>query len=187
MTLATSSDLSIARYATKRTPDRVTLGSEVAAIAKTLGTPLLPWQRQVADVALEMVEDESGLLRPAFREVIFTVPRQSGKTTLLLALELQRALRFATPQRIAYTAQTGWDARRKLIDSGGGTTWKELAVSALPWEVVTVIGPGWASQGTIAANRRSCTLKSLLWVKDAFMPLKRTPVASMRFVPASVT
>lgn len=115
-TLATSSDLSIARYATKRSPDRRSLGGEVAAIAKTLGTPLLPWQRQVADVALEMIEDETGLLVPAFREVIVTVPRQSGKTTLVLALELQRALRFATPQRIAYTAQTGWDARRKLID-----------------------------------------------------------------------
>lgn len=100
------------RYATQRTESRRSLGSEVVAIANTLGTPLLPWQRQVVDVALEV--DSEG--RPYYREIVITVPRQSGKTTLVLALELQRALRWGTPQRIAYTAQTGWDARRKLID-----------------------------------------------------------------------
>lgn len=73
----------------------------------------MPWQRLVADVGLELDAD-TGL--PAFREIVVTVPRQSGKTTLVLAWELQRALRWATAQRCAYTAQTGWDARRKLID-----------------------------------------------------------------------
>jgi hypothetical protein len=48
--------------------------------------------------------------------VIVTVPRQSGKTTLLLALELERALARGGPQRIYYSAQTGWDATRKLLD-----------------------------------------------------------------------
>lgn len=73
----------------------------------------MPWQRLVADVGLEL-DGETGL--PVFREIVVTVPRQSGKTTLVLAWELQRALRWAQPQRCAYTAQTGWDARRKLID-----------------------------------------------------------------------
>lgn len=73
----------------------------------------MPWQRLVADIATE-IEPRTGL--PAYREVVVTVPRQSGKTTLVLALELHRALLWPYSQRIAYTAQTGWDARRKLID-----------------------------------------------------------------------
>ena len=101
------------RFATPRRPERATRGREVAAIAKQLGQPLMPWQQLVADVASE-VDSESGL--PAYREVVVTVPRQSGKTTMVLAYELHRALMWGRPQRIAYTAQTGFDARRKLID-----------------------------------------------------------------------
>jgi hypothetical protein len=71
----------------------------------------MPWQRTVVDVALE---DEGG--RPAYREIVLTIPRQSGKTTLILAVLLHRALRYGSPQRIAYTAQTGHDARQKLLD-----------------------------------------------------------------------
>lgn len=73
----------------------------------------MPWQQLVADVGLEL-DTDTGL--PAYREIVVTVPRQSGKTTLVLGWELQRALRWPTVQRCAYTAQTGWDARRKLID-----------------------------------------------------------------------
>lgn len=72
----------------------------------------MPWQRQVVDVALEIGDD--GL--PAYREVWITVPRQSGKTVLLLALEVERCLSWPGIQRVAYTAQTGWDARKKLLD-----------------------------------------------------------------------
>lgn len=100
-----------ARYATPRTPGRRTLGTAAGRIAAQLGTPFMPWQQQVADVALEL--DERGKL--AFREVILTVPRQSGKTTLLLALILTRAL-GAPKQNIRYGAQTGSDARKKWMD-----------------------------------------------------------------------
>lgn len=72
----------------------------------------MPWQQLVADVALEMNPDGT----PVYRELNVLVPRQCGKTTLMLALELHRALLWGTPQTIGYTAQTGWDARRKLID-----------------------------------------------------------------------
>ena len=101
------------RYATPRTASRDTLGGQVAKIAEKLGTPLMDWQRQVADVALE-ISPSTGL--PAYREVCIAVPRQSGKTTLCLALELHRALSFGRNQLIAYTAQTGFDARKKLMD-----------------------------------------------------------------------
>lgn len=76
----------------------------------------MPWQEQVANVGLELLPDG----RPAYREVTLTVPRQSGKTTLILGWEIQRAIGWAKllgiPQRIAYSAQTGKDAREKLLE-----------------------------------------------------------------------
>lgn len=112
------------RYATRRRPERETFGPRLAEIAKLLGQPLMEWQRLVADVACEMdwidvVDPETGkskpLLVPAYREVIVTVPRQNGKTTLVLSWELDRALMWAKRQRVVYTAQTGTDARKKLL------------------------------------------------------------------------
>lgn len=100
------------RFATPRNPARATLGPRVAQIAAQLGTPLMPWQQYVADVALE-VDDEGYLI---YDEVNLTVPRQSGKTTLLLSVMVQRALGFGQPQRITYTAQTRNAARQKWQD-----------------------------------------------------------------------
>jgi hypothetical protein len=73
----------------------------------------MPWQRHVADVALE-VDPDTGLL--VYREVNLTVPRQSGKTLLLLCAMVHRAQAFGKRQRILYTAQTRNDARKKWED-----------------------------------------------------------------------
>lgn len=73
----------------------------------------MPWQRYITDVATE-VDPATGLL--AYREVIVTVPRQSGKTTAILALSTHRALSFGGRQGISYTAQTRLDARKKWED-----------------------------------------------------------------------
>jgi hypothetical protein len=83
-------------------------------VAKLLGMPLMPWQQHVADVALE-VDPDTGLL--VYREVDLTVPRQSGKTSLLLAVMVHRAQSFGGDQQIKYTAQTRNDARHKWEDS----------------------------------------------------------------------
>lgn len=103
------------RWATRRRPERPTLGGQVAEVARLLGTPLLPWQRYVADVGLE-IDPITGLL--AYREVWFSVMRQSGKTTLALPWEVHRCISptWDGPQRVAYTAQTGWEAQKKLIE-----------------------------------------------------------------------
>lgn len=101
------------RFSTPRHPDRDTMGPQVAKVAQALGTPLMPWQQHVADVALE-IDPETGRL--AYRELVLTVPRQSGKTTLILALAVHRAIGFGQPQRITYTAQTRQDARNKWED-----------------------------------------------------------------------
>jgi hypothetical protein len=75
----------------------------------------MPWQQQIADVGLEF-EMVDGIIVPFYREVVVTVPRQNGKTTLTLGWEFQRAVGWRTPQAIAYTAQTGKDAREKLVN-----------------------------------------------------------------------
>lgn len=101
------------RWSTPRSPDRLTYGAKASFVAERLGLPLMPWQQHVADVALE-VDPATGRL--AYRRVVLCVPRQSGKTTLLLALMLTRALAMGERQRIVYTAQTGSDAREKWQD-----------------------------------------------------------------------
>lgn len=73
----------------------------------------MPWQQLVADVALEVDQATGGL---AYRKIVLTVPRQSGKTTLLLAAMVHRALGFGERQRIVYTAQTRLKARQKWED-----------------------------------------------------------------------
>lgn len=105
------------RWGTSRNPARPTLGPKVGEVARQLGTPLMPWQQYVADVALE-IDPDTGLL--VYQEVVLTVPRQSGKTTLLLALMVHRALGFGKPhgprQNILYAAQTRNDSRKKFED-----------------------------------------------------------------------
>jgi len=100
------------RWSTPRT-SRKTRGGELARFAAALGKPLMPWQRHVADVALE-IDPDTGRL--AYRKIALTVPRQSGKTTLLLASMVHRALGFGDRQRIIYTAQTRLKARQKWED-----------------------------------------------------------------------
>lgn len=72
----------------------------------------MPWQQQVADVALE-VDPATGLLW--YREVVVTVPRQSGKTTLLKGVQSHRCVAWPR-QRVTYTAQTRNAARKKWAD-----------------------------------------------------------------------
>lgn len=101
------------KFATRRRPERATFGGRLAKIASMLGQPFMPWQQFVADVGGE-IDPDTGL--PAYREVIVTIPRQSGKTTLFLSWQIDRCLNWGRPQRSVFTAQTGKDARDKWID-----------------------------------------------------------------------
>lgn len=101
-------------YATPRDLSRPTDGGQVAAVASTLGTPLMPWQQLAADVALERNADGSY----AYPIVVITVPRQSGKTTLLRAIAVQQMMAYRK-REIYFTAQTGKDATarwRQLVE-----------------------------------------------------------------------
>ena len=98
------------RFHTPRDPSRRTLGGKAAKLAAALGVPLMPWQRMAADVALE-VDDRGEFV---YHDVVVTVPRQSGKTTMTLALGFHRLL--TTPGgKIWYTAQTGQNARERFL------------------------------------------------------------------------
>jgi hypothetical protein len=96
---------------TARNYSRRTHGPKLAAIAAELGQPLLPWQRYVADVALEV--DERGLF--VYSTVAITVPRQAGKTTMDLAASIQNAL-MGRNRRTWYTAQSGQHATEKFLE-----------------------------------------------------------------------
>jgi hypothetical protein len=99
-------------FATPRDPSRDTLGGAVAAVAEQLGTPLMPWQRLVADVAMEL-DPQTGLL--AYSEVDLTTPRQSGKTTLELGVLVHRC-RTWPRSRVLYSAQSRIHAHKKWED-----------------------------------------------------------------------
>ena len=101
------------RFATRRRPERATFGPRLAKIAELVGQPFMPWQHLVADVGCE-IDAATGF--PAYREVVLTVPRQSGKTTLFMSWQVDRCVNWGSPQRSAFTAQTGKDARDKWLD-----------------------------------------------------------------------
>ena len=100
-------------YATAPTPGAPNDLRQVVVTAKALGTPLMPWQEQVARVAGERRIDDPRKFR--YPLVVLTVPRQSGKTTLMRAMLTQRALMMPN-RRAFYTAQTGKDAAARWND-----------------------------------------------------------------------
>jgi phage terminase large subunit-like protein len=108
-----------ARWASPRSRRRSS-GRAVEVVARDLGLKLLPWQRSVLTVALEQARG-----RPAYRDVVVSVPRQSGKSSMALALLIWRMLQ--ADQRILYSAQTRAAAREKLLN----TWWPRLSRSAL--------------------------------------------------------
>ena len=111
--LRTDSRLLAPRFGTPRSPQRQTLGPAVGEVARLLGKPFMPWQQHVADVALEIDPDTGEL---AYDEIGLTVPRQSGKSTWVLAKAVHRASAtkfFGPRQRMVYTAQTRNKAREK--------------------------------------------------------------------------
>ena len=96
------------------------MGPAIGEVARRLGKPLMPWQQHVADVATE-IDPLTGLF--AYDEVGLTVPRQSGKSTLILAKATHRASAtgfFGPRQRIVYTAQTRNKAREKWEEDYAG-------------------------------------------------------------------
>lgn len=100
-------------FMTERTPGRQTLGPRVAQISEILGRPFMPWQREVADVALEVIPDPAAPRgwRLAYDDATLAVMRQQGKTEFLFPLMTHRCTGFGEPQHVRYTAQNAYTAR----------------------------------------------------------------------------
>lgn len=112
------------KYATKRDYSYRSEGHEVARVARLMGISLMPWQRQVVDVATEYKlvgpgesEDDLhlGHRHYHYSKVLLTVPRQSGKTALTGPLRLHRLMTRAGITAFS-TAQTGKDAGARMKD-----------------------------------------------------------------------
>ncbi|WP_344289476.1 phage terminase large subunit family protein [Streptomyces synnematoformans] len=90
-----------------------------------MGTPYMPWQTQVVNTALEVGPDR----RLKYPLIVVTVPRQSGKTTLLAAV-FAHAMLTRSRARCWLTAQKREDAR---------DTWGELStlIEASPVQEIT--------------------------------------------------
>lgn len=117
--------LPVPRYVTVLDPRAITYGGRVSLISDALGEPLISWQREAADLIAAVDPDRPNSWR--YPTVIVTVPRQSGKTTLLRAVHLDRMIRprpdcspVLKPATIWTTAQTGKDARKRFAQLADG-------------------------------------------------------------------
>lgn len=92
------------QYFTPRRPERPTLGAQCAETAAMMRLELQPWQQAFLDVAGELVEDDDGVLVPAYDTVQLSVGRRAGKTVALLVLMLTK-MRTLRRARCHWTAQ----------------------------------------------------------------------------------
>jgi phage terminase large subunit-like protein len=82
------------------------------ATSRLLGKEPMPWQAEVFEVAFEL--DAFGLLW--YREIVIVIPRQSGKSTLVIPWGVHRMTTWGERQFMLYTAQTRGAAKQKLVD-----------------------------------------------------------------------
>jgi len=115
----------------------------VAKLAEVIGRPFMPWQRYVADVALEL--DDDG--RFVYRQVVVTIPRQSGKTTCCGMVMEHRAM-LLRGGRVWFTHQSQKDAVDWLLNEH----WPMLAPFAGTARLRRAAGSehvGWPSGGLV--------------------------------------
>lgn len=106
------------RWATERTPERPTYGPNVAAASAAMGRPLMPHQRQIVDVFLEVQSEEAGDPEPgewAYDDGTALLERRGGKTAIQAPLVTHRA-RLIPGAQMFMTAQNRNKARRRWMD-----------------------------------------------------------------------
>lgn len=97
---------------------------EAVKLAEMMGWDLQPWQRRTIEVATQYELDEEGRRTYKYRDVLITVPRQCGKTTLIAPVALLRALH--TPRaELYFSAQSGQYAGEfmKKLGAAHDKTW----------------------------------------------------------------
>lgn len=103
------------KYAPVRDASYRSEGGEIAKVARLLGKPLMPWQRAVVDAATEYRVMPDGSRRYRYSTVLVSVPRQSGKTTLMGPVQIHRMITRAGAHCF-FSAQTGQAAGRRIND-----------------------------------------------------------------------
>lgn len=91
------------RHHTPRNYDRATRGGQVAKLAAAARSPLLPWQVDAVDVALEVDPATGGNW---YDTVVVVIQRQAGKTKLVGDVATYSAV-TTRAARLWYTAQRG--------------------------------------------------------------------------------
>ena len=152
----------------------------------------MPWQQAAADVAGEI--DADGKF--CYSKVVITVPRQCGKTTLIISVvagRAENAARFGGRQKMLYAAQTREDAREKLVDD-----YMPLVTSAKALrgrvrtrvsngsERITFLESG-STFGTVATKEKSGHGKVVDFgcIDEAFA--QETDAVEMAWTPAMIT
>lgn len=101
-------------YSPDRDPSYLTEGEEIARLARVIGLELMPWQRHVVDIATEYRLDQFGRRIYHYGKILVSVPRQSGKTTLMTPVRLHRIMTRPGIDCFS-TAQTGKAARERIM------------------------------------------------------------------------
>lgn len=144
------------RFGTPRDLSLPTMGPRAAGVAAMIGSPFLPWQQHVSDVALEYRPADAeavAMIRRAaiadareamaagdyvaaraaisrakrarvpwrYKIVVVLVPRQAGKTVLLRAVAVDRAM-TCDGSDLFTTAQLGKDAVARWHDTADAVT-----------------------------------------------------------------
>lgn len=111
------------RFGTLRNLDNPTYGPREGRIARLLGEPYMPHQQYIADVTGE-VNPKTGLR--IYREILITLGRQQGKTTILRVKKAHRAVEHPN-QIIQFAAQDGVEAKKKWLKQANQLTKSPLA------------------------------------------------------------
>lgn len=96
------------RFMTPPTPGAKSMVGRVAAMAKSAGKPLLPWQHAYVRGRTE-IDPETGTFR--YARTVTSTPRQVGKTTTDGFTNMCNVLHLGPNRRAWYTAQDGTKAR----------------------------------------------------------------------------
>lgn len=102
-------------YGPARDPRYLSEEAEITRICRAMGKEPQPWQRYVWDVATQYTLDPFGRRLYKYRDVLITVPRQSGKTTLLQPLRIVRMIHNPRA-RLFGTAQTQKHSSKRMLD-----------------------------------------------------------------------
>lgn len=102
------------RFGPRRDYSYLTEEPEITRMCRLMGKEPQPWQRYVWAVGTEYRLDAQGRKQYHYRDVMVTVPRQSGKTTLLQPLRLYRMTVFDGAYLFA-TAQTQKHASKRML------------------------------------------------------------------------